>query len=137
MSSMRRWLLTLTTALWAYGVPLVAHHSLSDYESSRRTTLTGVIAQFQFVNPHPFLIVDVRDTSGAAQQWRLEMDNLWELTEAGITKDTLKFGDRIVVTGNPGRSQQRIMYIQSLDRPADGFGYEQVGSRPRVRARAR
>ena len=133
---MRRWLLTLTVAaVWACGVPLLAHHSLSDYESSRRTTLDGVVSQFQFVNPHPFLVVDVRDASGAVQQWRLEMDNLWEMTEAGITKDTLKYGDRVVVTGNPGRSQQRIMYIQSLDRPADGFGYEQVGSRPRVRAR--
>ena len=134
---MRRWLLTLTVALGTCGVPLVAHHSLSDYESSRRTTLTGIISQFQFVNPHPFLLVDVRDAGGTVQQWRLEMDNLWELSEAGIGKDTLKFGDRVVVTGNPGRSQQRIMYIQSLDRPADGFGYEQVGSRPRVRARPR
>src|SRR5262245_18985372 len=109
MSPMRRWLLTLTAALLTCGVPLVAHHSLSDYESSRRTTIDGVIAQFQFVNPHPFLVVDVRDANGSVQQWRLEMDNLWEMTEAGLTKDTLKFGDRIVVTGNPGRSQQRIM----------------------------
>jgi hypothetical protein len=137
MSPMRGCVLAVTAALWLYGVSLAAHHSLSDYESSRRTTLTGVVSQFQFVNPHPFLVLDVRDAGGTVQQWRLEMDNLWEMSEAGVTKDTLKFGDRIVVTGNPGRGQQRIMYIQSLDRPADGFGYEQVGSRPRLRARPR
>jgi hypothetical protein len=137
MSAMSRWFLALIAALSASGVAAGAHHSLSDYDSSRQTTLDGVIAQFQFVNPHPFLIVDVKDGSGAAQQWRLEMDNRRELTDAGMTADTLRFGDRIVVSGNPGRSQQRIMYIRKLDRPADGFGYEQVGNSPRLRTRSR
>jgi hypothetical protein len=135
MSPMQRWLLTLAAAFSACGVTAVAHHSLAEYDSSRRIKVDGLVSQFQFVNPHPFLILDVRDASGAVQQWRLEMDNRWELTEAGITKDTLKFGDRLVVSGNPGQSQPRILYIQSLDRPADGFGYEQVGSRPKVRSR--
>ena len=134
---MSRWLLALAAALSASGTPASAHHSLSDYDSSRRTTVDGVISQFQFVNPHPFLVLDVKDTSGAVQQWRLEMDNRSELTDAGISKDTLKFGDRIVVSGNPGRSQPRTMYIQKLERPADGFVVEQVGNSPRVRSRPR
>jgi hypothetical protein len=134
---MSRWLLALAAALSAFGLPASAHHSLSDYDSSRKTTVEGVISQVQFVNPHPFLILDVKDNSGAVQQWRLEMDNRSELTEAGITKDTLKFGDRIVVSGNPGRSQPRMMYIQKLERPADGFAYEQVGNSPRIRTRPR
>src|SRR5436190_10635084 len=104
---MGRWLLVLAAALSASGTLLIAHHSLSDYDSSRQTTVDGTISQVQFVNPHPFLIVDVRDSSGTVQPWRLEMDNRGELTDAGITKDTLKFGDRIVVSGNPGRSQPR------------------------------
>ena len=133
---MSRWLLALAAALSASGT-LIAHHSLSDYDSSRQTKVDGTISQFQFVNPHPFLVVDVRDSSGTVQQWRLEMDNRSELTDAGITKDTLKFGDRIVVSGNPGRSQPRMMYIQKLERPADGFAYEQVGNSPRVRSRPR
>jgi hypothetical protein len=134
---MSRWLLALAAALSASGTLLIAHHSLSDYDSSRQTKVDGTIAQFQFVNPHPFLILDVRDSNGSVQQWRLEMDNRGELTDAGITKDTLKFGDRIVVSGNPGRSQPRMMYIQKLERPADGFAYEQVGNSPRIRTRPR
>src|SRR3954465_8349021 len=94
MSPMRRWLLTLAAAFSACGTTAVAHHSLAEYDSSRRIKVDGLVSQFQFVNPHPFLVLDVRDASGAVQQWRLEMDNRWELTEAGITKDTLKFGDR-------------------------------------------
>jgi len=115
-----------------------AHHSLAGmYDQSRRVALDGIVAQFHYVNPHPYVLLDVKDTGGRTQQWRLEMDNRRELTDAGMTSDTLRFGDRIVVIGSPGRSQQRIMYIRKLDRPADGFGYEQVGNSPRVRNRPR
>ena len=110
-----------------------AHHSIAGvYDSGREVTLDGVVAQFQFVNPHPFLVVDVRE-GDTVQQWRLEMDNRFELVAIGITADTLKPGDRIVVAGRPARQQPRALYINRLNRPADGFGYEQVGSSPRIR----
>jgi hypothetical protein len=65
------------------------------------------------------------------------MDNRSELSEAGMSADTLKRGDRIVVTGSPGRTQPQTLYIRRLDRPADGFWYEQTGSRPRIGAARR
>ena len=49
-----------------------------------------------------------------------------------MTSETLKPGDRVVVTGSLGRTEPRTLYVRQLDRPADGFRYEQVGSRPRV-----
>ncbi len=61
------------------------------------------------------------------------MDNRSELAEIGMTSQTLKPGDRIVVTGNPARTKSQSLYIRKLDRPADGFRYEQVGSSPRIR----
>jgi len=134
---MRRWLLTLTATVAISGAPAFAHHSLSDFDGSRRVNLEGVIAQFHFVNPHPFIVIDVTDRSGAVQQWHLEMDNRWELSDIGMTKDTLKPGDRLVVSGNPGRSEPRILYIRKLERPADGYGFEQVGNRPQLRSRPR
>ena len=63
------------------------------------------------------------------------MDNRWELVEVGMTRETLKRGDRIIVTGSPAREQAASLYIRKLDRPADGFQYEQVGSSPRIRVR--
>ena len=134
---MSRWLLALTAGIWISGISAAAHHSLSDYDSSSQTTIEGVVAQYQFVNPHPFVVLDVKDRSGAVQQWRLEMDNRYELADIGVTKDTFKFGDRLVVSGSPGHTQPRILYIRTLDRPADGFGYEQVGTSPRLRSRPR
>jgi hypothetical protein len=109
-----------------------AHHSIAAvYDSSRQLELEAVVAEFQFVNPHPFVIVTV-EADGAQQSWRLEMDNRFELQGIGMTGETLKPGDRVVVTGSLGRNEPRTLYIRQLDRPADGFRYEQVGSRPRV-----
>lgn len=109
-----------------------AHHSIAAvYDSTRQQRIEGVVAEFQFVNPHPFVIVTV-DTGGAEESWRLEMDNRFELQGIGMTNETLAPGDRVVVTGSLGRTEPRTLYIRRLDRPADGFRYEQVGSRPRV-----
>ena len=73
----------------------------------------------------------------ATEQWQLELDNRRELTDIGFTETTLKPGDRVVVTGSPARREPQRMYVRRLDRPADGFGYEQVGSRPRLRQSSR
>lgn len=111
-----------------------AHHSIAAvYDGTRQQRLEGVVADFQFVNPHPFVFITVA-AGNADERWRLEMDNRFELQNAGMTADTLKPGDRVIVTGSIGRTEPRILYIRQLDRPADGFRYEQVGSRPRVSA---
>ena len=60
------------------------------------------------------------------------MDNLHELVAVGVTAATFKPGDRVVVTGSAARNQSPGLYIMRLDRPADGFWYEQVGLSPRV-----
>jgi hypothetical protein len=130
---MMRWALALLAGAWMSATPVLGHHSLTDYASGRDATIDGVIADVQFVNPHPFLLVNVRDRSGAVQSWRLEMDNRHELVDIGMTKDTLRAGDRIVVSGSPGHTQPRIMYIRTLERPSDGYGFEQVDSRPRLK----
>jgi len=99
-------------------------------------TIEGVVTQFQLVNPHPFLIIDVKDATGRARQWRLEMDNRSELAAIGVVANTFVPGDRVVVTGSLARTQGESMYLLRLDRPADGFWYEQVGQSPKIRTPA-
>ena len=124
-------------ALVLASVSAEAHHSIAAvYDSARQQRIEGVVAEFQFVNPHPFVIVEVGE-QGAEESWRLEMDNRFELQGVGMTADTLQPGDRVVVTGSLGRTEPRTLYIRQLDRPADGFRYEQVGSRPRVNSPGR
>ena len=119
-------------ALSVLAVTADAHHSIAGmYDQSRRVTLDGVIAQYQFVNPHPFVVVDVA-MNGATQSWKAELDNRWELQNVGMTPTTFNAGDRIVGSGSPGRDRTPLLYVWRLERPADGFLYEQIGTSPRV-----
>jgi len=61
------------------------------------------------------------------------MDNRYELIDEGMSADTLKRGDRVVASGSLSRTNPQGMYLMRLDRPVDGFRYEQVGASPRVR----
>ena len=132
---MKLWIVALAAGVTAAGAAAQAHHSIAGvYDSGREATVDGVVTQFQFVSPHPF--VDVRD-GRTNQQWRLEMDNRGELAAIGFELDTLKPGDRVIVIGSLARREANRMYIRRLDRPSDGFSYEQVGNRPQLRARPR
>ena len=112
---------------WALGVAIPvmaaqAHHSISAvYDNSKVANLAGVVTQFQFVNPHPFVMMEVREGNSQVQQWKLEMDTRWELAEIGFNSETLKPGDRLVVTGSLARKQSHSLYIRRLERPADGL----------------
>src|SRR5687768_14941063 len=124
--------LTIAVAALA-AVPVSGHHSLTEYDGSRRVTLDVVVREFHFVNPHPYLIVDGK--TAARQEWRLELDNRFELVGIGMTSRTFARGDQLVVSGAPGRDDKPILYVRQLDRAADGFRYEQVGSSPRIQPR--
>ena len=136
MKRRTRWLAPaiVVVVLALGGVRAGAHHSISSvYDSSRQANIEGIVAQFQLINPHPFLLIDVTDRTGSPQRWRLEMDNRSELVAIGVTANTLKPGDRVVVRGSLARAQSQALYLLRLDRPADGFWYEQVGNSPRIR----
>jgi hypothetical protein len=132
---MKRWILSFAFGMAVSGSTADAHHSIAAvYDSSRKATVEGAVTRFQFTNPHPLLMIEVTDRSGkAAQEWVLEMDNRSELAAVGVTAETLKPGDRVVVSGSMARAQANRLYISRLDRPADGFRYEQVGGSPRIR----
>jgi hypothetical protein len=110
-----------------------AHHAISAiYDSSKQVTVEGVVRDFQFINPHPILTI-VAAAGGRDVEWRLEMDNRFELIDVGMQADTLKAGDRVLVTGSLSRTNPQSLYLMRLDRPNDGFRYEQIGASPRVR----
>ena len=88
-------------------VPAIAHHSTAMFDDSRQITLTGVIKEFQYTNPHSWLIVDVANEDGTTTTWGFEAEGPTTLMRSGIRKSTLPVGSRITITGNPmkdGRS---------------------------------
>ena len=127
-----RELFTLAVVLILGGVAAQGHHSIAAaYDRARPVKLDAVVVEFAMVQPHPFVVVEVGN-GGSAVRWRGELDNRHELIAIGMTADTLKPGDRVIVSGNVGRTQPQSLYVYRLDRPSDGFWYEQVGMSPRV-----
>lgn len=131
---MHGWARTLVLVLCACSAPAQAHHSLTGYDHARQVAIEGVVSAFEFSNPHPFLTIEVAAASGK-QAWRLEMDNLFELRAVGVSRDTFKRGDRVLVSGSASRDGARGMYLRRLDRPSDGLRYEQAGRSPTLSVR--
>ena len=132
------WLCATTVLAWSgRDVSVDAHHSLAGvYDSSKQVKVEGDVARFHFVNPHPYLTVTVKGADGKSADWRLEMDNRFELEAIGMTSASFSRGDRIIASGSRGHNDANSLYIRRLDRALDGFWYEQIGSTPSVGRRA-
>jgi hypothetical protein len=92
-----------------------AHHGAAAYDASKPVTLTGTVTDFQFVNPHVIIAMDVKDPStGKTVQWQGEMTSPNRLARAGWTKSTLKVGDEVTMTGSPLRSGSPMMAIRKI-----------------------
>jgi len=127
-----RGLLIFTFVMTLGGTLAQGHHSIAAaYDRDRPVKLDGVLVQFAMVQPHPYVVVEIKDGRDTAR-WRGELDNRWELVAIGMKEETLKPGDRVVLNGSIGRNQPRTLYVWRLDRPADGFWYEQVGMSPKI-----
>ena len=121
---MRRMLVFVVAAvLVAATAALSAHHSYTaTYDTGHQVTLTGKLVQFVFKNPHSFVIVQAPDAQGMMQRWSLEWSGVGQLSNQGVTRETLKPGDEVVVVGNPSRvtGEYKALMV-SLKRPSDGF----------------
>ena len=125
--------LAAVAAVGMCGAGAHAHHAIAlVYDAAQPVTLDGRITAFHYVNPHPFVEIQVTAADGRSEPWRLEFDNLRELAAVGMSADTFKVGEQVLVTGSRARDRSRSAYVRSLQRRADGFLYEQVGSSPRV-----
>lgn len=84
----------------ALQAPAAAHHSfVVEYDANRPLKLAGVVAKFEWVNPHAFLYLDVVEPGGARTTWTFEMASPNVLEVNGWTRRTLKTGDRVRLEG--------------------------------------
>jgi DNA/RNA endonuclease YhcR with UshA esterase domain len=105
-----------------------AHHSFAaTYFVDQEITVEGTLSQFLYRNPHSFVKVDAKDDKGNVQTWSVEWGGGAQLTQEHVTRDTLKPGDHVIVTGNPGRDpgEHRIR-LHKIVRPSDGWKWEGV-----------
>jgi len=133
---MRNWCYLTSMSLCVLALALDqarAHHSVASvYDRDQQTTLSGVITEFRFIYPHPYLTLEADAGSNSPQLWHLELDNYHELVDIGVTKETFAPGQTINVSGDRARNGDPTLYVRILARPSDGFRYEVPGFRPKI-----
>jgi hypothetical protein len=99
--------------------PMFAHHGAAAYETSQTTTLKGTVVDFEFINPHCQLFINVADESGNPVKWDGEFTNPGTLHRRGWTKDMFKPGDQITMIGNRAKNGANVLRVLRLQM-ADG-----------------
>jgi hypothetical protein len=89
--------------LLAAGGPALAHHSGAGVDRTKTVTVTGIVKDFRWTNPHSWIDLEVTDAKGTAL-WSVEMNPPPFLIRAGWKSTTLKPGDKVSVTLNPIRT---------------------------------
>ena len=118
---MKRVKFRLLGAVAISGATAHAHHSFAaTYLVDDEVKIEGELVAFMFRNPHSFVHVEAPDRDGEMQRWAIEWAAAGQLN--GITHDTLKPGDHVIISGNPGRTaEDHRLRMRSILRPKDGF----------------
>jgi hypothetical protein len=114
---------TLLLALLAQS-PAFAHHSITgQFDVSKTTTLRGTIARVDWINPHVYVLLDVRDAKGAVTTWELSTIPLAMLRKAGISKELLrgKPGDIVTLVVHPALNGKQRGWVSKITYPDGKF----------------
>jgi Family of unknown function (DUF6152) len=109
----------LSAATWA-------HHGTANYDTEHSVAVKGTVTDFEFVNPHVLIYMDVKDESGKMAPWQGELTSPNRLARAGWKKDTIKNGDVITISGYPAKSGSTEIWIQKVI-AADGTPIDTSG----------
>jgi len=122
---MKRTLLALVITAGAIvsGGRALAHHSFAaTYFEDKTQKVEGNLVQFLYRNPHSFVHVEGPDEKGATQRWAIEWGAGGQLGRQGVTRETLKPGDHVIIVGNPGRNpEDHRLRMVNITRPSDGW----------------
>jgi hypothetical protein len=96
-------------------VPLFAHHGTAAYDTTTTVTVSGTVTEFRFVNPHVLVYWDVKDAAGNVQKWSGERSGPNSMARnAGWTRNTLKPGDQVTISGRQAKNGTHTMAISKI-----------------------
>jgi hypothetical protein len=106
--------IALGAVLLAVSSPVLAHHGTANYDMTKLVTLKGTVTDFQFINPHVLIFFDVKNAKGVVEHWQAEATSPNHLVRAGWTKDILKSGDQITLSGFRAKNGSQVMRFQKM-----------------------
>ncbi len=114
---MKKWVLTLVMIFAGLSVsaPLRAHHGETNYDTEKMTTVKGIVTEFQFINPHVQVFMDVKNDKGEIEKWSAEARSPTMLVRVGgWDKNTLKPGDVITMIGFRAKNGANILRLKKI-----------------------
>ena len=118
-----RVLSALALGIVIVGARADAHHSFgAHYFEDQIVSIEGAITEVRYVSPHAWVDFSGRGADGVQRSYAAEWASPTRLTRQRIYKDTLRPGDRVVVTGSPSREPSTYrLHLKTIERPADGW----------------
>ena len=107
-------LLLLTLAALSISGPVSAHHGTSPYDSSKLTTVKGSVTEFEFINPHVEIYIEVKDDKGKVEKWVGEANSPNVLTRHGWSREIIHAGDQITLIGNRTKNGTFMLRLQKV-----------------------
>lgn len=101
MSRIRFMIVMGAAALLMAPLLVEAHHSGVMFEETKEVTLEGVVKEFQYTNPHSWLLVDVKNPDGSVTTWGFEAEGPSTMMQRKIRRSDFAPGTKITITGHP------------------------------------
>ena len=118
------WIAALVIALLGAAAPALAHHSLqSEYDIDKSITLKGTVTKVDWVNPHVYVYLDVKDDKGAVTKWAVTTLPPGNLRRGGLTRDLLGYGQTVSILGFQARDGSNLAFLRTITF-ADGHKLE-------------
>lgn len=104
----------LAIGMAALAMPAAAHHSVPvNFDQSKEVTVTGVLTEIKWINPHSRFRIDVKNEDGSTVEWLVEMGSINTMKRASFDTGRFALGDTVTITGWPGR-RGRVVLLRTV-----------------------